>query len=103
MTNIQFPSVEHVIREPVNMSDKKLSSSAESQRSFSTFLKESIQKVNEAQINSDKLTEKMALGQNVDLHEVMIAAQKANITLQMTIEVRNKVIEAYQEVMRMQV
>lgn len=49
------------------------------------------------------MTEKLARGENVDLHQVMIASQKANITLQATIEIRNKVIEAYQEIMRMQV
>lgn len=75
----------------------------EAQQSFSKMLKESINKVNEAQIQSDKMTEKLVLGENVDLHEVMIASQKASVTLQATIEVRNKVIEAYQEIMRMQV
>jgi len=45
----------------------------------------------------------MALGENVELHDVMIASQKASITLQATMEVRNKVVEAYQEIMRMQV
>lgn len=70
---------------------------------FADFLKESINKVNEAQVKSDALTEKLAKGENVDLHQVMIASQKASITLQATMEIRNKVVEAYQEVMRMQV
>ncbi|WP_234978476.1 flagellar hook-basal body complex protein FliE [Bacillus tuaregi] len=77
--------------------------SSEAQKSFSTFLKESIEQVNQAQIESDKLTEKLALGQNVDLHQVMIASQKASISMQMTLEIRNKAVEAYQEMMRMQV
>ena len=59
--------------------------------------------MNEAQIVSDELTEKLAKGQNVDLHEVMIASQKSSVTMQLTLEVRNKAIEAYQEMMRMQV
>ena len=59
--------------------------------------------MNQTQIESDKLTEKLALGQDVDLHQVMIASQKASITTQLTLEVRNKAIEAYQEMMRMQV
>lgn len=75
----------------------------EAQKSFSSFLKDSIEKVNEAQIESDQLTEKLALGQDVDLHQVMIASQKASVSMQLTIEVRNKAIEAYQEMMRMQV
>lgn len=75
----------------------------ESQKSFSAFLKDSIEKVNQTQIESDKLTEKLISGQDVDLHQVMIAAQKASITTQLTLEIRNKAVEAYQEMMRMQV
>lgn len=75
----------------------------EAQKSFSSVLKQSIEKLNESQLQSDKMTEKLARGENVDLHQVMIDSQKASITLQATLEVRNKVIEAYQEMMRMQV
>lgn len=75
----------------------------EAQKSFASFLKDSIEKVNQTQIESDKLTEKLISGQEVDLHQVMIASQKADITTQLTIEIRNKAVEAYQEMMRMQV
>ena len=76
---------------------------AEAQRAFSQFLKEAINEVNKQQMESDQLTTKLAKGENVDLHNVMIASQKASVSLQLAIEVRNKVIEAYQELMRMQV
>nr|WP_141431392.1 flagellar hook-basal body complex protein FliE [Bacillus sp. 03113] len=75
----------------------------EAQKSFASVLNKAIQNVNNTQLQSDKMTEKLALGENVDLHDVMIASQKASITLQASLEVRNKVIEAYQEMMRMQV
>lgn len=75
----------------------------EAQQSFSNTLKHAISSVNEQQITSDKMTNKLITGQDVDLHEVMISAQKASITLNATMEVRNKVIEAYQEIMRMTV
>lgn len=71
------------------------------QTNFSQLLKNSIEEVNKTQVQSDQLTEKLVRGENVDLHQVMIASQKASITLQTTMEVRNKVIEAYQEIMRM--
>ena len=80
-----------------------VSTPAEAQSKFSTFLKDSINKVNDAQIESDKVTEKMIMGENVDLHTVMITSQKASILLDTTIQVRNKAVEAYQEIMRMQV
>ncbi|SOB92993.1 flagellar hook-basal body complex protein FliE [Ureibacillus xyleni] len=75
----------------------------EAQQSFANTLKNAIASVNEQQINSDKLTEKLINGEDVQLHEVMIQSQKASITLGATIEVRNKAIEAYQEIMRMSV
>ncbi|ADU93591.1 flagellar hook-basal body complex protein FliE [Geobacillus sp. G4] len=74
---------------------------AEAQKQFAAFFKEALNRVNEAQIQADALTEKLVRGENVQLHDVMIAAQKASITLQLTLEIRNKAIEAYQEMMRM--
>ncbi|MGG0643651.1 flagellar hook-basal body complex protein FliE [Sporosarcina gallistercoris] len=75
----------------------------DSQQKFGSFLKDAIQDVNAAQVQSDVMTEKLVRGDNVDLHNVMITAQKASVALSATMEVRNKVIEAYQEVMRMPV
>jgi len=75
----------------------------EAQQDFASVLKESIEKVNDAQMASDSLTTKLANGGDVELHDVMIASQKASITLSATLEVRNKVVEAYQEVMRMNI
>ncbi|WP_419096475.1 flagellar hook-basal body complex protein FliE [Ureibacillus endophyticus] len=89
----------------VNEPNKILTQSTpyEAQQSFADTLKNAISSVNEQQINSDKLTEKLINGEDVQLHEVMIQSQKASITLNATMEVRNKVIEAYQEIMRMSV
>lgn len=77
--------------------------SAEAQDSFKSLFSDALNQVNDAQHASTRATEKLARGENIDLHEVMITAQKASITLQATVEVRNKIVEAYQEVMRMQV
>ena len=78
-------------------------SAAEAQTDFGDFLKSAIQSVNENQKASDIATEKLINGGNIELHDVMIASQKASITLNATLEIRNKVVEAYQEIMRMQV
>lgn len=75
----------------------------EAQQSFGTYLKNAIQEVNSKQIESDVMTQKLVRGENVDLHNVMITAQKASIALNATMEVRNKVVEAYQEIIRMPV
>ncbi|MGX9133659.1 flagellar hook-basal body complex protein FliE [Rummeliibacillus sp. JY-2-4R] len=71
--------------------------------SFGTILKNAISVVNDSQLASDNITNKLVNGENVELHDVMITAQKANITLNTALSVRNKVVEAYQEIMRMTV
>ncbi|QNG58779.1 flagellar hook-basal body complex protein FliE [Bacillus sp. PAMC26568] len=73
------------------------------QTNFSQVLKQSIEEVNSMQIKSDEMTSALAAGKNVELQDVMIAAEKASVTLLTTIEIRNKAVEAYQEMMRMQI
>ena len=77
--------------------------SSEAQQTFANTLKDAISNVNAQQLQSDTMTQKLINGGDVELHEVMIASQKASITLNATMEVRNKVIEAYQEIMRMSI
>lgn len=71
--------------------------------SFSSFLENALDQVNQDQLKAEKLTEKLVAGKVTDLHQVTVAAQKAELSLQLTVQVRNKIVEAYQEVMRMQV
>jgi flagellar hook-basal body complex protein FliE len=75
----------------------------EAQQSFGTYLKDAIKDVNNKQHESDLMTQKLVFGGDVELHDVMIASQKASIALNATMEIRNKVIEAYQEIIRMPV
>lgn len=73
------------------------------QTNFAELLKSAIENVNAHQIISDRKTEAFASGEKIDLHDVMITAQKASITLETTVQIQKKVIEAYNEVMRMQI
>ncbi|MBM7618984.1 flagellar hook-basal body complex protein FliE [Bacillus tianshenii] len=70
---------------------------------FSGYLKDALNEVNNSQIASNEVTRKLVNNEGVELHDVLIAQQKASVALQLTMEVRNKGIEAYQEIMRMQV
>ncbi len=71
---------------------------------FGDKLKAAIDQVNKAQRSADTLSEQFVSDQsNVDLHEVMISLQKANVSFQSMIQVRNKLVTAYQEIMNMQV
>ncbi|WP_313234454.1 flagellar hook-basal body complex protein FliE [Sporosarcina ureae] len=75
----------------------------EAQQNFSAMLNNAIHQVDQTQKVSDTMTTKLAKGEDVDLHNVMIAAQKASVALNATVEMRNKVVEAYQEIIRMPV
>ncbi|GGG12432.1 flagellar hook-basal body complex protein FliE [Paenibacillus abyssi] len=70
-------------------------------KSFGEFLKTAIDGVNEQEHAVSKVTDRFILGQ-ADVSEVMITAEQAQLSLQLTSQVRNKVIEAYHEIMRMQ-
>ncbi|MEW8955113.1 flagellar hook-basal body complex protein FliE [Clostridium sp.] len=69
---------------------------------FGDVLNEKLHKVNESQIASDEITEKFIKGEDVEIHDVMIAAEEAKLSLQMAVQVRNKLVEAYQEINRIQ-
>lgn len=72
--------------------------------SFSSLIEESLDKVNALQEQSGDLKTKFQMGDpNVSLPEVALAGQKAGVAFQTTLHVRNKVVEAYKEIMRMQV
>jgi flagellar hook-basal body complex protein FliE len=73
------------------------------EQSFANSLKEAVNSVNVAQKDSDVKMQELATGKSQNIHETMISAEKADIALRLMVQVRNKMIEAYQEVMRMQV
>lgn len=70
---------------------------------FAAFFQNALRDVNELQFAADAASQKLATGQVEDIAPVVIAAEKASIALQLTVQVRNKVIDAYNEIMRMQV
>ncbi|MBN2467884.1 MAG: flagellar hook-basal body complex protein FliE, partial [Deltaproteobacteria bacterium] len=70
---------------------------------FGTMLKDVIQEVDQLQKEADESVKKLAMGEGKTIHETMIALEKAGISFQLMIEVRNKIIAAYEEVMRMQI
>jgi len=71
--------------------------------SFSDMLKSAISTVNELQKQSDKEIQKLMTGETEDLHTTMIAVEKADLSFQMMMQVRNKIVQAYEEIMRMQI
>lgn len=86
------------------MGDQARSTSvqAESSTDFSALLRDSIDKVNDTQQQAGKLAEAFETGQtDASLAEVMISLQKASVSFQAMVQVRNKLVEAYKDVMNM--
>lgn len=75
---------------------------AENQAPFSSVFKRALDDVNELHQNSDALKSRYEMGdKNVSVSEVMIASQKASLGFEATLRVRNKVVDAYQDIMNM--
>lgn len=84
-----------------NFDFQKTKKSEKSDNSFTDTLKNSLKKVNDLQEQKESMIKSFAAGEEQNIHELMITLQKANIAMQMTSAVRNKVLEAYKEIMHL--
>ena len=76
---------------------------AQGTTSFGEVLKDSLKQVNSLQQEADATIQSLATGGAASLHDTMLAIQKAELSFKLMMQVRNKIVEAYQEVLRMQV
>ena len=97
---------------PINISSasmplplQKVSSNPveEARSNFGEMIKDTIAQTVTAESQSEKAIEGLASGQAKNLHEVMISVEKADISLKMLVQFRNKALEAYETVMRMSI
>lgn len=92
---------EEVKKSGIEVSDTK--SSGASEKTFANMLENSIEKVNELQVHADKAIKELVAGRTKNVHETMLAVERADLSLKLMMQVRNKIIDAYREIMRMQV
>jgi len=71
--------------------------------SFGEYLKSALMKVSNLENEASRLKEDFALGKTDNIPEVLIAGEKASVALQFTMQIRNKILDAYSEIMRMQI
>ena len=71
--------------------------------SFKDLLVESISQVNDMQVDADRAVEQLMTGGDADMAEVLTAVQKADISFKLMMQLRNKVVEAYQEINQIRV
>lgn len=84
-------------------SQKNPLTTAQSGQQFANLLGNALNQVNQNQIQSDQSAQQLINGTAGNLHNVMISTEKADISLTAAVEIRNKVIDAYQSIMRMQI
>ena len=85
----------------VNGLDSSDMSADKSVKGFSEIIGNYIKDVNNKQINADSAINTFTTGGNIDVHNVMIASEKANLSMQLALQLRNKCLQAYQEISRM--
>jgi flagellar hook-basal body complex protein FliE len=75
----------------------------EKSSNFLDTLKEKLNEVNDKQIQADNLTQQFIIGGEEDVHKVMLATEEAKLSLELAVQIRNKLIDAYGEFNRMQI
>ncbi|MBU6154111.1 MAG: flagellar hook-basal body complex protein FliE [Bdellovibrionales bacterium] len=70
---------------------------------FLETLSKTLEEVNEEQVKADQSIKDIVAGKSKNIHETMLQIQKAELSLKTMMQVRNKILEAYKEIMRMQV
>lgn len=71
--------------------------------SFADVLRAAVREVDSLQRKSDEMKQSLAVNPNANLQEVMIATEEARLAFEFTMQVRNKVVQAYEELMRLQI
>ncbi len=87
---------------PTTVNRVKLGQPSQTGNDFQSYLREALSEVNAMQHQGDVAFTQLLTG-DIEFHDAMIIAEKANLALQLTMTIRTKLLEAYQEIMRMQV
>jgi len=108
MNTIHQITMDQVLQQMREMASKaqglELQNNTVTENNFSNLLQNSINQVNQLQKNASELATRFESGDpNIELTDVMLNLQKANVSFQAMTQVRNKLVTAYQEIMNMQV
>jgi flagellar hook-basal body complex protein FliE len=90
-------------QQPLALSQPELSSVSQTEKSFSDYLGSILDQVGTTQSNGDTAIAKLNTGEAKNMHEVMIAVEEADISMRMLVQLRNKALQAYDDIMRMQI
>jgi flagellar hook-basal body complex protein FliE len=86
----------------IGSKDNKEDTSEKASTSFGDLLKKKLDSVNDDQIKAEDTTQKFIQGDETDIHKVMLDTEEAKMSLELAVQIRNKFVEAYQELSRTQ-
>lgn len=95
--------IESIIQKTGGFQSTKVTENSKGQIPFKDLLAEAVTRVNQTDASSIQGNIDLVTNGEADLHTIMINAEKADIALQYTLQIRNKLLDAYNEIMRMQV
>lgn len=95
-------SIDKILTNGLTQPNQKTNSSSNTGE-FAKLLKNSLENVNEKQVTADKAMADIATGEVKDLHQAAIAIGKAETSMKMMLEIRNKALSAYKEISRTQI
>ncbi|RLC28708.1 MAG: flagellar hook-basal body complex protein FliE [Deltaproteobacteria bacterium] len=95
-------SIQNDLKSSFDSEIQKINLPKEQHNSFGEILSKSINEVNQYQNEADMAMNELAMGRQTDIHQTMIAIEKAEVSFKLMMQVRNKIISAYEEVKRMQ-
>jgi flagellar hook-basal body complex protein FliE len=89
--------------QPIRLPETSPASGANAGTSFQNVLNDAIQRVENYRTTADTAVQRFLTGEDQELHKVAIATQQAELSFELFLQVKNKVVQAYQEMMRMQI
>jgi flagellar hook-basal body complex protein FliE len=90
-------------QQPLALSRPDLSAVSQTEKDFSDYLGSMLDQVNKAQSNGNTAISQLNTGEAKNMHEVMIAVEEADISMRMLVQMRNKALQAYDDIMKMQI
>jgi flagellar hook-basal body complex protein FliE len=90
-------------QQPLALTPPDSSSVSQTEKSFSDYLGSILDQVNKAHTTGDTAIARLNTGEAKNMHEVMIAVEEADISMRMLVQMRNKALQAYDDIMRMQI
>ena len=100
---MDYSTIKNIEGIPEPFGSSPIKPTPQGDQGFGDVLKQAVENVNSMLHEAGRLEDAVARGESVNIHQAVIAGEKAGLSFRLLMQVRNKMIEAYQEVMRMQV